>query len=91
MELHPATLWEAISDAVPARTAQVQGVVRWTWRDFDDRASRLAGALAANGVRAGSKVGQLLYNCPEPWLPDLLICRPELRDAVLAVTRAQPN
>ena len=26
---------------------------------------------------------------PEPYLPDLLICRPELRDAVLEVTRDQ--
>ena len=27
------------------------------------------------------------YNNADPYLPDLLICRPELRDAVLAVTR----
>ena len=29
----------------------------------------------------------LAYNQPEPWLPDLLVCRPELTDAILAVTR----
>jgi 3'(2'), 5'-bisphosphate nucleotidase len=28
----------------------------------------------------------LEYNRPDPWLPDLLICRPELADDVLAVT-----
>ena len=65
MELHPATLWEAISDVVPTRPVQVQGAVRWTWREFDERAGRLAGALLAHGVGAGSKVGELLYNGPE--------------------------
>jgi acyl-CoA synthetase (AMP-forming)/AMP-acid ligase II len=65
MEMHPATLWEAISDAVPDRLALVQGSIRRTWRDFDDRATRLAGALAARGIGHGSKVGQLLYNSPE--------------------------
>ena len=25
----------------------------------------------------------LRYNRPDPWLPDLLICRPELADPVL--------
>jgi len=28
----------------------------------------------------------LVYNRPDPYLPDLLICRPELSAAVLAVT-----
>jgi 3-oxocholest-4-en-26-oate---CoA ligase len=65
MELHPATLWEAIREAVPDRPALVQGATRRTWRDFDDRAARLAGALLTHGVGAGAKVGQLLYNCPE--------------------------
>jgi 3-oxocholest-4-en-26-oate---CoA ligase len=65
MELHPATLWEAIADVVPDRLALVQGVVRTTWREFDDRAARLAGTLLAHGVGAGARVGQLLYNSPE--------------------------
>ena len=29
----------------------------------------------------------LVYNRPDPLLPDLIVCRPELADAVLAVTR----
>ncbi|MBV8951006.1 MAG: AMP-binding protein, partial [Actinobacteria bacterium] len=65
MELHPATLWEAISDVVPDRPALVQGQTRRTWRQFDERASRLAGAFSAHGVGADAKVGLLLYNCPE--------------------------
>lgn len=65
MDLHPATLWEAISDAVPDRLALVQGPTRRTWADLDRRAARLAGALAAEGLGAGSRVGILLHNCPE--------------------------
>jgi fatty-acyl-CoA synthase len=65
MELHPATLWESLSDAVPDREALVQGARRVTWREFEDRSARLAGALAEAGIGAGAKVGQLLYNAPE--------------------------
>jgi fatty-acyl-CoA synthase len=65
MDLHPATLWEAITDTVPHRLAVVQGNRRFTWREFDDRSAHLAGTLRAHGVGAGSKVGQLLYNSPE--------------------------
>ena len=32
----------------------------------------------------------LVYNRPDPYLPDLLICRPELADAVLAAVAAAP-
>jgi 3'(2'), 5'-bisphosphate nucleotidase len=46
------------------------------------------GVAAAAGLHVSRLDGApLLYNRPEPWLPDLLICRPELRDAVLKVTR----
>ena len=65
MELHPATLWEAIADAVPNRLAVVQGTTRRTWREFEDRSARLAEVLHGHGIAAGAKVGQLLYNGPE--------------------------
>ncbi len=66
MEIHPATLWEAIADAVPDQPVLVQGSTkRRSWRDFDERASLLAGLLAAHGLGPGAKVGQLLYNGPE--------------------------
>ena len=29
----------------------------------------------------------LRYNQPDPWLPDLLVCRPELADAVLTAVK----
>jgi 3'(2'), 5'-bisphosphate nucleotidase len=46
------------------------------------------GVAAAAGLHVARLDGApLVYNRPEPWLPDLLICRPDLADAVLAVTR----
>jgi len=50
------------------------------------------GVAAAAGLHVSRLDGAPLeYNRPEPYLPDLLICRPELRDAVLEITRAQPT
>jgi 3'(2'), 5'-bisphosphate nucleotidase len=46
------------------------------------------GVAAAAGLHVSRLDGSaLVYNCPEPYLPDLLVCRPELRDAVLDITR----
>lgn len=46
-----------------------------------------AGVAAAAGLHVSRLNGSpLRYNRPDPWLPDLLICRPELVDDVLAVT-----
>lgn len=50
------------------------------------------GVAAAAGLHVSRLDGaRLEYNRPEPYLPDLLICRPELRDAVLEITRSQPT
>ena len=49
-----------------------------------DSAAPVAVALAA-GLHASRLDGTpLAYNQPDPYLPDLLICRPELADAVIA-------
>jgi len=60
-----ATLWEALADAQPDHVAVVVGDRQMRWRDLDERAAQLAGALTAEGIGAGSKVGQLLFNCTE--------------------------
>ena len=64
-----ASLLEAITDlmadADPQRTALVHGERSVTWEEFDDRAARLAGYLAAAGVGPGERVGIALYNSPE--------------------------
>lgn len=60
-----ATLWETVSDAMPEATAVVHGERRLTYRQVEQRAARLAAALAALGLGRDSKVGILAYNCPE--------------------------
>jgi fatty-acyl-CoA synthase len=57
-----ATCWEAIADARPDRPALVHGSRRVTWREFDDRASRLAAAFRSLGLGIDSKVALYLYN-----------------------------
>jgi 3'(2'), 5'-bisphosphate nucleotidase len=50
-----------------------------------DSAAPTAVARAA-GLHVSRLDGSaLVYNRPDPWLPDLLVCRPELTDAILAV------
>jgi 3-oxocholest-4-en-26-oate---CoA ligase len=60
-----ATLWESLAAAQPDHTAVVVGGSSVTWRHLDDAAARLAGALAQRGIGHGSRVAQLMYNCPE--------------------------
>lgn len=60
-----ATVWEALSDAVGDRVAIIHGETERTWQAFDDRASRLASALAELGVAEGSYVAIDMWNCPE--------------------------
>jgi fatty-acyl-CoA synthase len=62
MQMHFASVWEAIADEIPDRTALVHGELRRTWRQFDDRAARLARALQQHGIGPDSKVAQYLYN-----------------------------
>jgi acyl-CoA synthetase (AMP-forming)/AMP-acid ligase II len=62
MEMHFATVWESIADAIPDSPAVTNGDVTRTWAEFDDRASRVAGALSAAGLGPDSKVGLYLYN-----------------------------
>jgi 3'(2'), 5'-bisphosphate nucleotidase len=51
-----------------------------------DSAAPVAVALAA-GLHASRLDGsELRYNRPDPYMPDLLICRPELAAAVLGLT-----
>ncbi len=65
MELDFATAWEAIADEIPEADALCCGPVVRSWADYEDRAARLASALAAAGVEVGGNVGLCLYNGPE--------------------------
>ena len=52
-----------------------------------DSAAPVAVARAAGLHTSRIDGSPLVYNQPDPLLPDLVVCRPELADAVLAVTR----
>lgn len=57
------------------------GMYQW------DSAAPAAVALAA-GLHVSRIDGSpMVFNEPDPWLPDLVICRPELAEAVLAAVR----
>ncbi|HET6949277.1 MAG TPA: acyl-CoA synthetase [Acidimicrobiales bacterium] len=60
-----ADVWEMAADAVPDRTALVVGDRRLTYAQLEERANRLAGYLAAEGVGPGDHVGLYLENCTE--------------------------
>ncbi|MEO5875560.1 MAG: AMP-binding protein, partial [Streptosporangiaceae bacterium] len=62
-----ADLFETVADAAPDRLGLVSGDVRLTYRELDERANRLAAALAALGVGAGDRVAILAANRAE-WL-----------------------
>ena len=57
-----ATAWEAVADEIPDRPALVHGAVERTWREFDERAARVAGHLDAAGLGPDAKVAFYLYN-----------------------------
>ncbi len=65
MEMHFATVWEQIADAIGDQPAVVHGDTRRTWREYEDRASRAASVLAGAGLQPDSKVGLYLYNSNE--------------------------
>ena len=50
------------------------------------------GVAAAAGCHTSRLDGSpLVYNRPDPYLPDLLVCRPELADTVIAAVRNAPD
>ena len=57
-----ASVWESISDTIADRPALIQGDRNRSWREFDDRASRLATGL---NITPGAKVAFYLYNSNE--------------------------
>jgi 3'(2'), 5'-bisphosphate nucleotidase len=55
-----------------------------------DSAAPVTVALAAGAHASRLDGSPLLYDRPDPWLPDLLICRPELAGPVLSVLSGAP-
>jgi fatty-acyl-CoA synthase len=65
MDFHFATAFELIADTVPNEPALISGGITRTWAEFDERAARVAGVLAAHGLTANPKVGIYLHNSNE--------------------------
>ena len=58
------------------------GMYQW------DSAAPVAVARAAGLTTCRLDGAPLVYNEPDPWLPDLVVCRPELAEPILAAVRA---
>jgi len=61
--------------------AYVHGGGQYEW----DSAAPVAVARAAGAWTSRLDGSPLEYNRPDPYLPDLIVCRPELRERILAV------
>ncbi|WP_156758975.1 3'(2'),5'-bisphosphate nucleotidase CysQ [Microbacterium karelineae] len=64
--------------------AYVHGGGQYEW----DSAAPVAVARAAGLYTSRLDGSELVYNQPNPYLPDLVVCRPELRDEVMTSIRA---
>ena len=67
MEFNLADLFEIVADTVPDRLALVAGDARRTYRELDERATRLAHHLQDVGIRPGDHVAVYAWNRAE-WL-----------------------
>ena len=68
-----ADLFEVVAQAVPERLAFVCGDRRLSYRQLDERATRLASALRRRGVSRGDNVGIQLFNSAE-YLESFFAC-----------------
>jgi fatty-acyl-CoA synthase len=60
-----AEVFETVASLVPDSPALINGDVRRTWRDYEDRGARIAQALVDAGIGPDSKVGLYGYNSNE--------------------------
>ncbi len=63
--LTPLSFLERSAYVYPDRVAVVHGQRRYTWKEVDARARRLASALKARGIGEGDTVAAVLNNTPE--------------------------
>ena len=65
MTMNMGDMWEAVADQLSDEVAQIHGERRESFREFEERAARLATALRERGIREGAKVAMYVYNAPE--------------------------
>lgn len=63
--LTPLSFLRHAAEVYPDQTAIIYGDLRRSYRDYHQRAGRLASALAGRGVRPGDVVATLMPNLPE--------------------------
>jgi 3'(2'), 5'-bisphosphate nucleotidase len=71
--------YKAVAVARGEVDVYVHGGGMYQW----DSAAPVAVARAAGLTTCRLDGSPLVYNAPDPWLPDLVVCRPELTDRVL--------
>ena len=65
MMWHFAEMFEAVASLVPDRPALIEGDLRRSWREYEDRAARLAALLVEQGIAPDAKVALYGHNSPE--------------------------
>jgi fatty-acyl-CoA synthase len=65
LEAQYASVWERNSDVIPDKIALICGDNEVTWKEYDDRAARLASLMTNSGLGDNSKVGLYLHNSNE--------------------------
>ena len=65
MEAQYASVWERNSDVIPDKIALICGDNEVTWKEYDNRAAKLASLLTNSGRGDNSKVGLYLHNSNE--------------------------
>jgi len=64
-DINWSTIWDRVAATVPDEPAIIVGDAVRNYREFEDRASRLAAAFTRLGIGRGDKVGICSYNLPE--------------------------
>ncbi|QLL08725.1 AMP-binding protein [Mycobacterium vicinigordonae] len=64
-DLHWASIWETVADAVPSHPAIIQGGIAISFGDYEHRASCFAQALHDLETSVGDAIAICLPNCPE--------------------------
>ena len=65
LNMHPGLFLDRSARVYPDKVAVVYGEKQYTYQEFDQRVSRLAGALVQSGVSAGDRVAYLVPNTPQ--------------------------
>ena len=65
MEMQFATIWETISDHIPNDPALICDENVKTWKEYEERAAKLAFFLNEKSIGNDSKIGLYLHNSNE--------------------------